>query len=125
MAMTPRGTPTPTPIFVWVEEEEEDDDDDDDDVAAAGDEDFVDEEDEEDEESPWAVSVGMEVAEEVLLLVAEGGIFFEPGVQEYQFLIPPLFLRLSKALQSMAYLLVALISPSTVSSAGKDRLVHG
>jgi hypothetical protein len=70
----------------------------------------------------------MEVAEEVLLdkvLVAEGGIFFEPGVQEYQFLIPSLFLRLSKASQSMSYLLVALILPLTKSSAGKDRLVHG
>lgn len=37
--MTPRGTPTPTPIFVAVEEE--DDDEEEDDVVAAGDEDAV------------------------------------------------------------------------------------
>lgn len=69
----------------------------------------------------------MEVADEVLLdevLVAEGGIFSEPGVQENR-LLAPLFASLSKPSQSMSYLLVALILPTTVSSEGKDTLVHG
>jgi hypothetical protein len=91
-----------------VEDEDEEDDDDDDveedAVVEVG------------EEPLWAVSVGMEVAEEVLLdevLIAEGGTFFEPGAQEYQFFNPPFSSRLIKVLQSMSYVLVALTAPST------------
>lgn len=120
MAMTPRGMPTPSPIFVAIEvdEEEEEEDDDDDDVAA-GDEDSVEEVEE--------VSVGMEVAEVVLLdevLVAEAGSFSEPGEQEYSPPVPKVLWMAFKPSQSMSYLLVALMAPPTSRRAGKDRLVR-